>query len=117
MHRILIGMMIAVMVSACSQLDVVGKDSKSSFDAVLNAIPGNIAADEMNAGWSLSAPDGEARFVWSADYSKCPLHDVMLEMEARPFLDAGLESDKLPGDIAFYDGKLMVGTKLGRRTT
>jgi hypothetical protein len=79
----------------------------------LNALPGNIAVDEMNAGWSLSAPDGEARFVWSADYSKSPLHDVMLEMEARPFLDAGLDPDRLPEDIAFYEGKLMVGTKLG----
>ncbi|GHV76197.1 hypothetical protein AGMMS49942_10180 [Spirochaetia bacterium] len=113
MYRILTIMMITVMVSACSQLDVVGTDSKRSFNAVLDALPGNIAADEMNAGWSLSAPDGEARFVWSVDYSKSPLHDVMLEVEARPFLDAGLNPDKLPEDIAFYEGKLMVGTKLG----
>jgi hypothetical protein len=105
--------MIAVMVSACSQLDVVGTDSKRSFNAVLNALPGSILADEMNAGWSLSAPDGAARFIWSADYSKSPLHDVMLELEARPFLNAGLDPGKLPEDIAFYDGKLMVGTKLG----
>jgi hypothetical protein len=113
MYRILIGIMIAVMVSACSQLDVVGKDSKSSFKAVLDALPGSIEADEMNAGWSLTAPDGGARFIWSADYSRSPLHDVMLEVDARPFLDAGLDPDKLPGDITFYDGKLMVGTKLG----
>ncbi|GHV73825.1 hypothetical protein AGMMS49940_11270 [Spirochaetia bacterium] len=113
MYRLLTIMMITVMVSACSQLDVVGTDSTRAFNAVLDALPGNIAADEMNAGWSLSAPDGAARFIWSADYRKSPLHDVMLEVEARPFLDAGLNPDKLPEDISFYEGKLMVGTKLG----
>ncbi|GHV31708.1 hypothetical protein AGMMS4952_20860 [Spirochaetia bacterium] len=109
-----IGVTMVLLLSACSQLDVVGTDSKRSFNAVLTALPGNIEADEMNAGWSLSAPDGEARFIWSADYSKSPLHDVMLEVEARPFLDAGLDPDRLPEDIAFYEGKLMVGTKLGK---
>jgi hypothetical protein len=106
-------MLIAVMAASCSQLDVVGTDSKRSFNAVLDALPGSIAADEMNAGWSLAAPDGGARFIWSADYSKSPLHDIMLEVEARPFLDAGLDPDRLPEDIAFYEDKLMVGTKLG----
>ncbi|AEF81736.1 hypothetical protein [Leadbettera azotonutricia] len=109
-----LGMVLLIMLSsACSQLDVVGKESKTSFNAVLNAMPAQIKADEMNAGWSLSAPDGTVRFIWSEDYSRSPLHDVMLEIEARPFIDAGLDTNRLPGDIAFYDGKLMVGTKLG----
>jgi hypothetical protein len=76
-------------------------------------MPGKIAADEMNVGWSLPSPDGGARFIWSEDYSRSPLHDVMLEIEAQPFIDAGLDTNKLPEDIAFYEGKLMVGTKLG----
>jgi hypothetical protein len=105
--------MILLVVSACKQLDVVGTDSKKSFNAVLEALSGKVESDEMNVGWSLPAPDGGARFIWSGDYSKSPLHDVMLEMEAQPFLDAGLDPDKLPRDIAFYEGKFMVGTKLG----
>ena len=95
-------------------LDVVGKESITSFKAVLAAAEDKVTPDDMNGGWSLAAPDGTVRFIWSKDYSKSPLHDVMLELDAQPFLDAGLDTSKLPASIAFYEGKLMVGTKLGK---
>lgn len=116
---------LALTTVACSRggsLDVVGKTSITSFDAVLKAIPDKVQADEQNVGWALTAPDDSARFIWSEDYSKAPLHDVMLELDAKPFLDAGLDPNKLPNNYAFYEGKtmggmgskmLMVGTKLG----
>ncbi|MDR1599837.1 MAG: hypothetical protein LBS11_08230 [Oscillospiraceae bacterium] len=103
-------------------LDVVGQQSVTSFDAVLKVIPDRVQADEANVGWSLTAPDDSVRFIWSEDYSRAPLHDVMLELDARPFLDAGLDPEKLPDNYAFYEGEamggmgakmLMVGAKLG----
>lgn len=97
---------------SCKQLDVVGNTSIKSFEAVLNTIPDNITTDETNGGWSLSAPDGSARFIWSKDFSKSPMYDVMLEFEAQPFIDAGLDVSKLPEGLVF-GGKIMVGTKLG----
>jgi hypothetical protein len=97
----------------CGQLDVVGQESIDTFEAVLNQIPDKVSADDENGGWSLSAPDNTARFIWSKDYSKSPQHDVMLEIDAKPFIDAGLDTDKLPKSIIFFDNKLMVGTKLG----
>jgi hypothetical protein len=112
--------------SACSglkTLDVVGQQSIASFDEVLKTIPDKVQADELNSGWALSAPDDSARFIWSEDYSKAPLHDVMLELDAQPFLNAGLDPEKLPDYYAFYEGNamgamgnkmLMVGTKLGQ---
>ena len=99
--------------SVGGNLDVVGKQSVASLDAILNAIPENVKADEMNGGWSLSAPDGTARFIWSKDYAKSPVHDVMLETDAKPFVDAGLDVSKLPDNYAAYYGMLMVGKKLG----
>jgi len=113
---------IAVTLAACSSLDVVGKTSITSLEAVMKVIPDKVKADEVNAGWALSAPDDSVRFIWSADYSKSPLHDVMLEFDAQPFLDAGLDPTKLPENYAFYEGgamggmgskMLMVGKKLG----
>lgn len=87
---VLSAVMILIFTAACEQLtkslDVVGKDSATSFEAVLNAIPEQVKADEMNVGWSLSAPDETARFIWSEDWSRSPLHDVMLELEVQPFL-------------------------------
>ncbi|MDR2397798.1 MAG: hypothetical protein LBD74_03445 [Spirochaetaceae bacterium] len=98
---------------SCGKLDVVGTDSKASFDQLLKQIPQSVRPDEMNGGWSLSAPDESARFIWSANYAESPGYDVMLEFDAAPFLAAGLDPDKIPDKFAFYQGKLMVGTKLG----
>lgn len=101
-----------LIISSCQQTDVVGKTSITSFNAILSAIPENVVADEMNGGWSLNAPDGSARFIWSKDYKTSPLHDVMLEFDSKPFIDAGLDVSKLPAGMAYND-KIMVGTKLG----
>lgn len=114
--KILVLSLLAVMIftlAACSQTDVVGKQSAVSFGEVLKAIPDNVNADETNVGWSLAAPDDTVRFIWSEDYSKSPLNDVMLEMNAKPFVDAGLDSGKLPDTYAVYNDMLMVGVKLG----
>lgn len=108
--------LIAILKTAGGNLDVVGKDSSASFEKVLTASGSKVTADEENAGWSLDAPDGSVRFIWSEDYSKSPLHDVMLELDAEPFLNAGLDTSKLPEYYAAYDGMLMVGTKLGSDT-
>lgn len=98
--------------TACAQTDVVGKVAKTSFESVLKSTPDQVKADEMNGGWALNAPDNSARFIWSKDYSKSPLHDVMLEFAADPFVAAGLDVNKLPDGTAFED-KIMLGTKLG----
>jgi hypothetical protein len=116
---ILLGLLAVIIVIAVifllpKNLDVVGKESVTSFKAVLAAVEDKVAPDDLNGGWSLTAPDGSIRFIWSKDYSKSPVYDVMLEMDAQPFLDAGLDTSKLPESISFYDGKLMVGTKLGK---
>lgn len=117
MAIIVTGLGVLGMLTACSgglkELDVVGKQSISSFDEVLKTIPDKVTTDEMNAGWSLNAPDDSIRFIWSEDYKKSPLHDVMLELDAGPFVSAGLDTNKLPENYAVYEGMLMVGTKLG----
>jgi hypothetical protein len=55
-----------------------------------------------------------ARFIWSKNYAESPLHDVMLEFDAAPFIAAGLDPEKLPENFAYYEGMIMVGTKLGQ---
>ena len=106
--------LLSLAVVSCGKLDVVGTDSAASFDKVLQQIPQSVAPDEMNGGWSLTAPDSSARFIWSKNYAESPLHDVMLEFDAAPFIVAGLDPARLPENFAFYDGMIMVGTKLGQ---
>jgi hypothetical protein len=99
---------------SCGKLDVVGTGSVKSFDMVLKQIPQAVTPDEMNGGWSLTAPDGGARVIWSTNYAESPLYDVMLEFDAAPFIIAGLDPGKLPANFSYYEDKIMVGTKLGR---
>jgi hypothetical protein len=98
---------------SCGKLDVVGTDSVKSFEKVLRRIPQAVGPDETNGGWSLSAPDGSVRFIWSRNYAESPLRDVMIEFDAAPFIAAGLDPGKLPGNFAFRGGTIMAGTKLG----
>lgn len=101
-----------LLLAGCSKNDIVGEKSITSFNEVLNALPNNVAADEMNGGWALISPDGSERFIWSKDFSSGTPHDVMLEFDAKPFIDAGLDISKLPADMIIED-KIMVGASLG----
>jgi hypothetical protein len=98
---------------SCQRLDVVGNDSIASFDKVLKQIPQSVTPDEENGGWSLASPDNSVRFIWSKNYAESPNHDVMLEFDAAPFIDAGLNPERLPPSFAFRKGKITTGAKLG----
>jgi hypothetical protein len=104
---------LALGVFSCGKLDVVGTGSVKSFDQVLRQIPQPAGPDQGNSGWFLAAPDNSVRFIWSRNYAESPLYDVMLEFDAAPFIAAGLDPQKLPGNFAFREGKIRVGTKLG----
>ena len=100
-------------VTACSKLDVVGNDSIRAFNDLLQSAPQLVSEDKVNGGWSISAPDGSARFIWSRNFAESPTYDVMLEFNAAPFIVAGLNPSKLPDNFTFRDDRLTMGTKLG----
>jgi hypothetical protein len=99
---------------ACGQLDVVGKDSVVSFGKFADILSNQIEfVDEGTLiGWIFESPDSSAVFYWSSDYSQGGMYDLMLMFEAQPFIDAGLDVDRLPQGM-FYDDFFMVGSKLG----
>ena len=102
-----------VSLTACgNKLDVVGEQSIKSFDAVVTTLGDKVTEDTEFGGYSLASPDGTARFLWSKDYSKTTSNDVQLVIDAKPFLDAGLDASKLPEGV-LVDDKIIVGTELG----
>lgn len=109
---ITLSLLLILSLAACTDTDVVGSESVTSFEKVLGAMENNVAEDEMNGGWALTSPDGSERFIWSKDYSAGTPHDLMLEFDAQPFIDAGLDVTKLPAGILIED-KIMVGSNLG----
>jgi len=91
--------------------DVVGRDSVRAFDDLLQKTSQLVSEDGENGAWSITAPDNGARFTWRWEHSARD-NDVTLEIDAAPFIAAGLDTLKLPQHIAFSDGKLALGTKL-----
>ncbi len=114
---VLLAALLAMMLllTACSGLDVVGKESITSFNKMLTAAGNKVVVDTQYNGWSVNAPDETTKFIISGDFTKSPMHDVMIETDLAPFLKAGLDITKLPEDM-IVDGKLHVGTKITAST-
>lgn len=116
--KIMIAFMAAAVLglSACGRvLDVIGDKSIASFGKVLELMKEETGENAAYGGWSLTSPDGEASFIWSKDYSLSQSYDVLLEIKAQPFLDAGLDISKLPEGMVAGD-KIIVGKDLGNES-
>lgn len=103
-----------VVKTAEGNLDVIGKGSEKSFEAVIRALPDAVKSDETSGGWSVASPDDSVRVIWSEDYQKSPVYDVMLKFDAKPFLDAGLDESKLPDNYKKDGEAFLVGSKLSK---
>jgi hypothetical protein len=100
-------------VFACSKLDVVGANAKTSFGEVLAVLEDNIISDPVSGGFALLAPDGTAGFFWFSDFSRSGDFDVAILFDAEPFFAAGLDPAKLPAGIRVEGGGIAVWAKLG----
>ena len=116
MKRMIIFSAVVFMLAvSCGKLDTVGNYSVRSLGELVNNAPQLLSGDEANRGWSIAAPDASARFIWSRNFAESPRFDVMLEFDASPFIAAGLDPSRLPGNFYFNSAGnlLVVGTKLG----
>ncbi|MFV0527565.1 MAG: hypothetical protein ACK5MN_02430 [Lachnospiraceae bacterium] len=108
---------LAVTLTACSsigqELDVIGKGAKESFAEIVTNAENLVSQEDAYDGWALESPDGSARFIWSGDWSASGSVDALLELDAQPFIDAGLEVEKLPESIIYADSMLRIGIDLG----
>jgi len=75
---------ISLSLFACSNADLVGKDSVRAFEEILQSIPAIDAGSE----WSILAPDSGARFVWNGKNA-----NMLINIE--PFVEAGLDTARL----------------------
>lgn len=95
-----IAMILVFTLTACQQTDVIGKFSKTSFEALVNKLGDNVKADTATRSWYLTSPGGE-HFIWGKGLSG--VTNATMEFDAAPFINAGLDTAKLPTDIYAYD--------------
>jgi hypothetical protein len=82
--------------SGCSALDVVGRTAVTTYRALLEAVPDGPALDGSTGRFYVQSPGGE-RFEWSSDFS-ADGPDFLISLDAAPFLEAGLDPERLPGE-------------------
>ncbi|HML45534.1 MAG TPA: hypothetical protein PKE04_02140 [Clostridia bacterium] len=105
---------LSLSVTACAQLqnslDVIGKSSIPTLEAVVNAAPQS--AEPENGYWTIQAPDASARVFISRDWSQTG-DDLVLEWDAAPFLQAGLDPAQLPEAYGYDGTAFRIGVPLG----
>ncbi len=92
----MVGLIAVLLLSGCQALDVVARDAIKSFQTVLAHPDVGSKYDPDARAWVITTPGGE-EFRWSEDFSGVG-PDFTLAIDARPFLDAGLDATRLPGD-------------------
>jgi hypothetical protein len=100
---------------AAFNTDIVGQTAITSFSAMIGALEFPPAADEMDKVWVLTDPDGDAAFWWRKEANDGRMFDAYICFDAEPFVNAGLDLDKLPMEMKGMladRGKLMIGRKL-----
>ncbi len=102
---------LSVLLNACQAPSASARDSIASFDALLKALPDHVGPDDSIGGYALESPDGSTRFLWSRDYSTS-VYDAWLETDIMPFVEAGLDTTRLPEGIV-HEGLLVMGADFG----
>lgn len=92
-----------------TELDEEAQRALASFEAIGGKL--TLEADAVTGGWTLNAPDGSARFFYSSDTKTSVPHDVFIELDSTPFVNAGLDTSKLPSGV-YMDGKILIGQSL-----
>jgi hypothetical protein len=90
---------------------VVEKDpSIVAFGEMTNYV--NFQLDDVNKFYTLTSPDGQVVFSISAEIAATTPYDYKMEIDATPFINAGLDTALLPEGV-FVDNKIVFGHDLG----
>lgn len=108
-HNRLFTMMAAslLLVTGCSA-DVVGTYAIASFEKLLSIEGVTLSAAPLlpntnpEDGWQYISPGGDV-FAFSRDFGLSNTPDLVLSLDAEPFLTAGLDPATLPSDRYRYD--------------
>lgn len=94
-----------ILLTAGWHTDVVSARSAASFAEVLQAAK-ELTGGDASSAWTLSSPDGRARLAWRGETESDPSAVASLSFDAAPFIQAGLDVEKLPAAYTLTDGWL-----------
>lgn len=95
-------LLITVLLAGCTATDVVATTAFKSFSAMIEALPRGVDEDMTLQGWSITSPDGDI-FRWSSDFSLANQPDLVIDIDAEPFILAGLDISQLDSTLYTFD--------------
>ncbi|MDP3057973.1 MAG: hypothetical protein Q8N36_00715 [bacterium] len=108
--------LLALVLTGCTNLDVVAKGAQTSFEGFANKLGAKFTFDAVNKAWVMHSPNDEHFFI-TID-SAIGTADVGLEFSAEPFIAAGLDVAKLPANYSYNIGEntITIIANLGNKT-
>ena len=89
---------LAIGLVGCKSTDVVAKYGVQSFESMVEK--NNVYSNDKENRWTIEAPD-KTKFNIGKDFSDNV--DFVIEMDAKPFIDSGLDVSKLPKSYVYND--------------
>ena len=111
-----LALLLVIVESAGGGLDVVATRSAIAFDNLLTAMPQAPQTDAATGAWTLTAPDGSARFLWTKGTGTDTPFTMAMQWDAQPFVDAGLDATLLGKGYTLQNGVLSVALATDNRT-
>lgn len=87
-------MLMVLSCSGCQQKSMNQENSVHSFEAMLDALPQDVQAEE--GIWVAQAPDESLRLIWSKNFAQNNDLDFAFEIKMDPFLAVGMEIPNFP---------------------
>lgn len=99
-----------IVLSGCQQTDVLGKSAQASFEKIVESQQKVITQaqeeDSLRSDFTsyiLTASDGSSKFFWGKHTG--------ISVDAQPFIDAGLDKDKIAPE-SLVDGNLLISVEM-----
>lgn len=113
----------ALALTACTETDVVAKVAVTSFDAAVQKLGDKVGFNAGDTSWQITSPAGDKLLI-ALDFARPNADgetpDFEIDLDAAPFLAAGLDASKLPAsDSLGYrleDGRFMLHFDWGKET-
>lgn len=90
--------------------DIIEIKSIRSFNTVIKTVSNNVKQDNENGLYILTSPDQEAQLIWSNNYVENDIYNIMINLDLKPFVDAGLDITKINGvdGITVIDNSILI---------
>lgn len=97
---VLLTLGISLILASCAGTDIIASTAVESFEAMVTTDAVRVDEDAALDAWSVQGPDDTIFYLGKRSDGEL---DTAIDLDATPFLEAGLKPEKLPENVFFFD--------------